>query len=266
MSLQGLFQQPVVWTMTSQDDGSFFEGQFRPTALTENISAVYSDVGTLGMGQPIVQFIRGNVDTITFTAKCWAYSQGLLGTGLGKNSLATDDIEEMVDGIKAMCRIDADLGRPHVYILTVGGTFERQVVVQSVGGIKYDNMRPFDGGSMRGVTFDITCLRYVAFGETATANESLIYRAKSGDFYESICASVYKRPILGEALRRRNPERRDLQEGDPVHVPPANVLNRELDLKPQATALKPGTSVDALKESFLDMRAGPWVTTLPEGF
>jgi hypothetical protein len=267
MSIGGLLTQPVVWTMTSLDDKSFFEGQFRPTGLSENISAAYSEVGTLGLAQPVVQFVRGNLDTITFTARCWAYSQGLLGLGPMKNVFSQDDIEGAVEAIKNMCRPDEKLGRPHVYVLGIGGTFQRQVVVQSVGGIKYDNMRPAQGGSLRGVTFDITCLRYVAFGEATTkAAESLIYRAKEGDFYETIAANLYNQPLLGEALRRRNPERRDLAQGDPIHVPPARVLSGELDLKPQVTSLKPSERVDELKNEWMDKRAGPWVTTLPEGF
>tara|TARA_Y100000004_G_scaffold164359_1_gene194444 strand:+ start:573 stop:1373 length:801 start_codon:yes stop_codon:yes gene_type:complete len=263
----GNLLKPVVWTLTSEDTGDFIEGQFRPVNLTENISATYAEQTTLGLGQPVLQFINNQADTISFTAKVWAYSQGLLGTGLGKNSLAQDDIEEVVEAIKELPRPSPDLGRPEVYILTVGATFSQRVVVQSVGGIRYDNMRPSQGGSMRGVTFEIACIRYVPIGEaTATPAESLIYRAKTGDFYESITAAVYGRAILGEALRRRNPDRRELQEGDPVHVPPERILDRELTLKPQSTALKRTKAQQALQDSFFDKRAGPWVTVLPEGY
>ena len=145
MSIGGLFQKPVVWALSSEDTGAYIEGQFRPIGLTENISAVYAEQSTMGLGQPVIQFIRGNADTIKFQAKVWAYSQGVFGTGLGKNALAQDDIEDIVAVIKELPRPTPDLGRPEVYILTVGATFSQRVVVRSVGGIRYDNMRPSQG-------------------------------------------------------------------------------------------------------------------------
>jgi hypothetical protein len=261
----GLLQQPVKWTMTSLDDGTYIEGQFRPTGLTENISAQYAEQATLGHSQPVLQFIRGELETISFQAKCWAYSQGLLGTPAGKFDFC--DIEEQVDAIKAMPRIDPDLGRPHVWVLTVGESFQQQVVCRSVGGIRYDMMRPAQGGSLRGVLFQMDLLRYVPVGASVEPAESLIYRAKTGDYYEAIAASIYGKAILGEALRRRNPEYRTLSEGTPIHVPPRRSLERETRaLKPQTIALADNASVRALTQDTLDVHAGPYVSiTLLEG-
>jgi hypothetical protein len=248
----GLLQQPVKWTMTSLDDGTYIEGQFRPTGLTENISAQYAEQATLGHSQPVLQFIRGELETISFQAKCWAYSQGLLGTQVGKLDF---------------CGIDPGLGRPHVWVLTVGESFQQQVVCRSVGGIRYDMMRPAQGGSLRGVLFQMDLLRYVPVGASVEPAESLIYRAKTGDYYEAIAASIYGKAILGEALRRRNPEYRTLPEGTPIHVPPRRSLERETRaLKPQTIALANNAAVRALTQDTLDVHAGPYISiTLLEG-
>jgi hypothetical protein len=244
MGLGDVFFQEVTWFLVSQDDGHFLEGQFPPQSLVENVSGAWGEQATLGLDQPILQFLRGEKETISCDVKVWAEHQGILGTGLG-----AEDIQETVDEIRDLPRADPDLGRPHVYLFSVGEQFSQQVIVKSVGAIRYDRMRSSDG-TLRGVLFSFELWRYEPYSVVdLVTGESLIAHARQGDSYESIAWRVLGDAILGEALRRRNPDRYYLEEGDEVHVPKASILRAELDLNPQSLPLKSG---DAQRQLYLD--------------
>ena len=253
MGLADLLFQDVVWTLISLDTETEIIGQFPPTNLVENVSGVWASEGTLGLEQPILQFIRGAQETISLDVKVWAKHQGLLGTGSGADDLTEPGSAGLlgggqpgrasVDDIRNLARANPDLGRPEVWVFSVGEQFSQQVVVQSVGGIRYDRMRPKDG-TLRGVLFRLSMMRYVEYNLDTVigASESLVVPAKEGDYYEIIANRVYGDAILGEALRRRNPDMRDLAVGDRVHVPQARTLRGELKLVPQSTPLTSGTA------------------------
>lgn len=243
------------WSLVSQDFGTEILGDFPPVDVVENVSAGWAEQTTLGLDQPILQFIGGRLDTVTFEARVWAKHQGLGGTGLGRQ-----DVDETVAAIKNTVRRNPELGRPEVYLFSIVskgllrsiGAFlglkgpdpqlALQVVVRSVGGVRYDRFR--GDGSIRGATFSIELARYepydvsVLTGEEA---ESLVTPTRTGETYEHIALRVHGDPILGEALRRRNPERRVLVEGDLVHVPSSRILRREITpLTPASTPLRDG--------------------------
>lgn len=260
MGFADLLIQQVRWTLVSLDDGTSIEGQFPATNLRENVSGVWSQQGTVGLNQPILQFIRGELETIQFDAKVFANHQGTLGTRPGNE----ENIRETVDLIRNLPRRDPDLGRPHVWVLSVGSEFTQRVVVQSVGGIRYDRMRPVDG-SLRGVLFSITMWRYEPFDvrDLTGAAESLVTPARTAETYEHIARRVHGDPLLGEALRRRNPDKRVLQEGDLVHVPNARILRREsLPLTPQSLFLKDGDAQRENKVASFEARGGSTLSHL----
>jgi hypothetical protein len=267
----------VTWSLSSMDfPGLEYTGDFPPIEVTENISGSWAEQKTLGLIQPILQFTGGNLETIEISIKVWAKHQGILGTGL-----LTDDIETRVEQIKDLPRPFPGLNRPQVWLFAMvpkssflsavisqainlkGPTpqLSQQVVVTSVGGIKYD---PFRGdGSLRGATFDISMSRYEPFdiNNTATEAESLVTPAITGETYEHVAKRVHGDPNLGEALRRRNPDKLILREGDLVHVPSAKILRREsLPLTPQSLPLKNGDSQrQNILAAFQD-RGGPQYT------
>lgn len=241
------------------DNGTYIQGQFPPQQLTENVAGVWAEAGTLGLDHPILQFVRGALETITLDAKCWANHQGVLG-------VLEDNIKEVVDQIRGLPRRDPALGRPHVWLLTVGDEFSQQVVVRSVGGIRYDRMRPFNK-SLRGAMFSIEFIRYIEYTlEESAKSESLIVNVREGDFYESIAAREYGDPQMGEVLRRRNPDMLDLTVGDKLHIPPKDIARAELSLAPASLAMKSTTRSDQLFRDCLALRGGDVTSHTLRGF
>jgi hypothetical protein len=257
MGFKDLIVRDTIWSLVSQDDGSSLEGQFPAMNVEENVSGMWATEGTLGLAQPILQFIRGELETISCEVRVYARHQGILGVTYGPiinvgidkvSSLASllagrEDAQQIVEAIKNLARPDPALGRPHIWLFSIGDQFQQTVVIRGVGGIKYDKFRPEDG-SIRGATFTLDMARYVT-------------PARTGETYEHIAARVHGSPLLGEALRRRNPERRDLVEGDLVHVPDAKILKREvIPLRPQSLFFKEGDAQRQLLLDTLEVHAG----------
>lgn len=266
MGVADLLLQQIEWTLTSQDTGTEIVGKFPPTNLRENISGVWASQGTLGLPQPILQFIRGDQESTEVDLKAFARHRGLLGLGVGavNTDLGPEDIEEEVELIKSLPRANPDLGRPEVWLFVVGSQFQTQVVVQTVGGVRYDRFRPSDG-SLRGVLFSCRLLRYIPFDVadlTGQAEiESQVVPTQEGETYEHIARRILGDPNLGEALRRRNPDRRVLAAGDLVHVPTRRKLSREvLPLRAQNAFLKSGDRQRANLVDSFDARGDPRLT------
>lgn len=258
MGVSDLFAIETVWSLTSLDDSRVIEGQFRPSNLTENVSGNWDSQATVGMDHPILQFVNGAQETITFDAKIWAKHNGVFGTGL-----EADNIKDIVDTIRDMPRKDADLGRPHVWEFVWTEEFSQTVVVTSVGGIRYDHARPeaYAGliqSSLRGVLFRITLSRYVEHNarELIGAAESLIIYVKEGEQYDAIAYRLYGDARLGEVLRRRNPSKRVLVAGERLHIPPKSTALAELDLRLEALPLiKRKAAQSALFDAVLSKRS-----------
>jgi len=260
MGTSDLFAKEVIWTLSSLDaPGTTVEGQYRPSNLVENVSGVWAETSTLGLQQPVLQFMRGNLDVITFDAKVFAKHNGVLGTGLN-----SDNIKDLVDTIRELPRADEALGRPHVYTFTWSEEFQQDVVIQSVGGIRYDHARPeylfgSKPSSLRGVLFRIRMARYVEYdvGALVGASESLVIYAKQGDTFEVIAQRLYGDAKLGEVIRRRNPDLEidGIPQGERIHIIPKAKARRELVLKRQSLALRRRTAQTALFDAVLDKRS-----------
>jgi hypothetical protein len=254
MGFSDVLFQDTPWVLTSLDDGTVIEGQFPPQALTENVAGVWAEAGTLGLDHPIIQFVRGALETITLEAKVWANHQGVLGLG-------EDNIKEVVDQLRNLPRRDSRYGRPMVWLLSVGDEFSQQVVVRSVGGIRYDRLRPWNK-SLRGAMFSIEFIRYIEYTleDSASKAESLIVSVQQGDFYERIAAREYGDPNLGDALRRRNPDMLDLEAGDQLHIPPVSIMRGELSLTPASLPFKANDATAQLLRDCLALRGADYTT------
>lgn len=241
-----------VWTLTSLDDGTVIQGQYRPQDFAENVGGMWSTTGTVGLDQPVLQFIRGELETITFQAKVWAEHGGDANT-------QPANIKEMVDKIRNLPRIDRTLKRPHVWTLTWTDEYQADVVVRSVGGIKYDAARPegLTPSSFRGVLFSMDLARYVQYDakQLIGAAESLIIYVKEGETYESLALRLYGDPSLGDSLRRRNPDKLVLTSGDRLHLPPKATMRREQSNTPASSVLRSGANQSELLAATLAKRS-----------
>lgn len=267
-------RRTVTWSLVSLDKGTKLVGQFEPQNLTESVGGVWASESTIGLDQPILQFIRGEQETISCDVKLWAKHNGFdkrrgpigaLATALDNavdnaavsTALHGDNIAETRDKIRDLCRRDPDLGRPHIYLFSVGEEFSQQVVVKSVGGIRYDAMRPEDG-SLRSVLFHLEMLRYVEYDTTSllqTVSESLIIPVRDGDDYETIAWRLYGDARLGEVLRRRNPDKRKLVIGDLIHIPPINKVRAELSQTSSSLFLRDSAAQNAVFSDALALRS-----------
>lgn len=248
MGFADLLTKTLTWTLVSQDDGTEIEGDFPAGEVVENIAGAWAEQSTIGLDQPVLQFVGGVLDTLSIEVRVFAKHRGALGTGIG-----ADDIGDKVAQIRELARRDPDLGRPHVWLFAIGTQLSQRVVVRSVSPIKYDRFR--DDGTIRGIVCTFDMARYEPYSVSGLAEaESLVTPARTGETYEHVAARVHNDPLLGEALRRRNPDRRVLVEGDLVHVPTARILRREITpLVPQSIPLKAGEAQRAnIVEAFRD--------------
>lgn len=230
-STSDLFLQSLAWKLTSEDDGTVIEGQWAPSNHTHDMSAEYSAERTLGRSQPILQYDGDTLEKMKFQAHVRAMHQGVLGAG-------QETIEDLVEKIKGTVR-KTELGRPHVYVFESGDSISFTCVVKSIGGIVYDRMRPLDG-TLRGVTFDIELWRYEPYDAnmTGSAAESLVLPLRENESFEGLAARVYGDPTVGEALRRRNPDKLVPTPGDLVHLPPKAMLVRGFSREQQTPVLR----------------------------
>jgi hypothetical protein len=234
----GLFPNLKVWHLQSQFDGAEVSGQFEALDLSENLSTAYADQWSLGRRAPIAQWLHGELETITFTAKFYdTRTQILFGDPFEVSGLGA------LDKLKEWVRPHSTLGHPEVLTFWVGdGSFAFFIncTVQSLGGIKYD--RPTIFGGLRGFEAQITLREYVPYsledGQQSPL-ESRYHRAKSGDYYEALTQREYGNPQLGDIIRKRNPTKPNLQVGDVVKLPDISAIRKD-KVEQKSIALQTG--------------------------
>lgn len=229
-----LLGQDIKWRLTSLDDGHTVKGQYIPTDVRKDVKGKYGMVSTLGRDQPIIQYLSHEADRFSFTARVWAQHDGLFG-------LLKDDIEDLAEEVENLARVDPDLGRPHIFDFAIGQTdrLSSTVVVESVGGMTFDRLRPLDG-DLRGVTFSISLIRFDPYDVSLSgrAAESLVLPFRDNESYELAAQRVYGDPVAGEALRRRNPDIPTPSPATFIHFPPRPALLTGFLLTPQSGALE----------------------------
>lgn len=233
--LLDLFFKDLRWTLSSQDDDFVVKGKFTTTDLVEDIVANYAEFRSLGRPQPVLMFTDNASDKLTFTARVFAEHNGLLGF-LG------DKVDDLINDLRSLPKPVAKLGRPRIFDFAVGESVSMPCVVETVGGIAYDRLRPATGDH-RGCTAHIVLRRYEAYDATLSgrAAESLVQPFFEGESFESLAKRVYGNAALGEALRRRNPDKAVPAVGVFIHLPPAASLGRAFLLEPQSPTLEPTT-------------------------
>lgn len=172
--------------------------QFVPVNYQEaGVAANWSQSTGLGRENPILQFSSGEQKAITWEIQLWAAHD-------------LDDVNETLQALKQCVAKDSKLKRPFRFNLVWGDIVDEIVVVQSLGNITYNDVRP--DGTIRGCRFPITLLVYKTIDITLAAEEDLslltdtFYSAvKAGDQWEDIALREYGNPDLGDLLRRRNP-------------------------------------------------------------
>lgn len=225
------------------------EFQFTPTSFSMDIGADYATATALNRQHPIMQWTKGKQKTITFEAKFYA--------------LTTDvNIDDVLTKLEAACSKVERLGRPPILIFTWGRVISEFVVIESLGNIIIDDLRP--DGSHQGFLFRIALRRHDFFDLTLTdpdapPHDSFTKVVRYGDTWESIALREYNEPIKGDLLRRRYPATPFLSPGQIVILPDRENI-RGVKVLPESPPLARTDEQIKVREAIFAARGGKRVS------
>lgn len=224
--------------LTPLDDAfESFDFQFAPDELTENISQVWAEGHSLGRKNPLLMWIRGEAQTVEFEAMLHTPSERFPDA---------NDMIEFVNRLRTDCQADLFyLGRPPLWQLTWGDLDFGTVAIESIGGIRYQNMqfqrqqatedsrgfsslefrklsdlrayrdRSLEDGPVlhelpRSVRFQLKLKKFEEFhfretDPNARERQTTYVAVKQNEEWEHIAKRVYGEASLGEVLRKRYP-------------------------------------------------------------
>ena len=271
------FSSNKAWTLIGDDPQNFdlaFEGQFIPQNYRESGGdATFGEASTINKEAPNFQFLNNTGEVVTFTSRFYA-------TDSFKN------IKQQLETLRGFKKRDPDLKRPPKFLFTYGTEIAFTCLVRKVD-FAYDELR--SDGSIRGAIATITLQNFeqratkaaatslasqIKFAAGVVAGAAGIFSqvkskinipgaslhtidrtrlVHSGDTFERIAQQEYGVAILGDVLRRVQPDKANLVVGDEVILIEAAEINN-IDVTPQSTALKLTQENNALREEFLTLR------------
>lgn len=194
-----------LWHLLVQEDaptanlrqGDRIYGQFTPQDVSHQLGANVPEAGGFSRTNPLVQWVGGTVETLTFQARL--FSEHSEDQTAAKKLAILKKLRESLP----------PMNRPPIMTFFWGQAFPGGIrcLVESLGGVKYDEIRP--DGSLRGVTLSIT-LKKVTYHNFVRNVESPVeqtplHTVREGETYEMIAYRQWGDPLLGVPLRRMNP-------------------------------------------------------------
>ena len=184
--------------LTPLDEGySRIVFQFVPSGegLTEAVGSTFSEAYSLGRINPILQFTKGVAAVFSFEARLYGEKE-------------TDDVLSIVQQLKAATISDPVLSRPPLWSFSYGAVIQEQVVIESLGGIRYGTLR--NDGMPRSVTLSISLRRYEPYSlqltdPNARPHDTYYTFVRDGDTWEHLAKRQYRDASLGDLVRRLNP-------------------------------------------------------------
>lgn len=222
------------WKLVRKDTLEILSGQFHAEELGENISNAYAEQFTLNRQTGILQFLHGETNTVSFRGRF--FNETISG---GSFPIYGGRKDGLWATLQEWAKMDKTLKRPPVLIFFVGnGHLQKQVVIESITGIKYDE--PGGLGTFKGVTFQLNLRVYTEFDIAQTANfDTRYHHSVDGDYYELIAQREYRVPMLGVWLRQRHPTQLNLQAGQIVKLPaPGGASVRTAKITQQSAIFK----------------------------
>lgn len=101
--------------LNKETDGEPFTVQYNPTELAFSKTAQYSDVAIPGIDQPIIQFVRGDSETLALELFFDSTENGTGGKAVS--------VQPLVDAFHRLVVIDGDLHTPPIVRITWGQDF-----------------------------------------------------------------------------------------------------------------------------------------------
>lgn len=225
--------------------------QFVAENVTQAFSAGWAEGNAMNRDNPILQFTHGMQKVLSFEARLFAETN-------------VDTIQPLIEKLEASVTRDPKLGRPPIWIFVWGSVFDIQCVVESIGGVRYDNIRP--DGTFRGATCSMTLRRYEPFDLEVTDPDArpkdTFYRVvREGDLWEHLAARQYGDALKGELLRRLNPSQPTPVVGKTVLMPDADKFY-DVIINPEAAPLARTEDGIALRRTMFAQRAKARVSTV----
>jgi len=213
MGLLFKFVDDQLWTLYSKDAQVFIDGQYILPSVTHDKSVRLSSISGLGRENPIVAFLSGEVEKISFQA-------------LIMSTHYWDDVEDRVRDLFKLVTPLEDTGvLPRCSFWHGNGPVGANLdgfpcLVKSIGGIEYSE--PKYDGNLKRVTFNIELWRFedTAYDLTSASGaerETKYLYARTGDYFEIIAAREYGNALLGVNLRKIH-SFPNLEPGDPVKI------------------------------------------------
>ena len=266
------------WKLTGTDAGfeKEFEGQFLAQDMEETVGAFLGETTTVNKGSPDFQWIRGEAERFSFTTRLWA-------------SNSFKNIKQQVNTLKSFARRNDSLKRAPKFLFSAGTEISFTCFVRGIR-LRYDELRI--DGSLRGaiVDLELQVIEDKAVGNAATSLASQIkfaagivvggigisqqvkrlinipggslhtigktIIAKEGQTFESIAAQEYGNALLGDVLRRTQPEIANIKPGDRVNlVEPSEII--QIPVTQQSISLRNTQENLSLRELKLVARNRP---------
>lgn len=230
------------------------EIQFRyvPQDFTYDKGVNWGSSTGMNRDNPILQFSSGEQQQFTFGMRLFAQHSG-------------ENIDLQYKRLLESSEKDLKLKRPPRWQFIWGTFIDETVVIKSLGGIKFGDIRP--DGTLRDVSFSITLLFYRSVDVALVAEDrpadTFFVLTKSGDQWEDLALREYGDPILGEILRRRNPQLPFPGEapGNIVKLPKIENIRNEA-IEPDSIPLRRTTDGLALRLRVYEARSRPRESTI----
>jgi hypothetical protein len=208
----------------NNDTTDEIQGQFPVLGVTQEVGSTYGESFALNRKTPILQFLHGNSERISFEGRLYAET-------------AVDDLYKHIKLLLSWAERDEDLKRPPVLGFWVGNaSLSLNCILESVSNIVYHSFR--DDGSPRDITFTLNLREYVPYSlEIESGGETRYHRAKLHDYYEWLTQREYRDPMLGVYIRGQHPTKPSLAVGDVVKLPSIDSL-RTVKVQPSSISLK----------------------------
>ena len=269
------FSNNKSWELISQDlaSGISFTGQFTPENMRDNGGAIINNTQALNSQSPSKSYGGGENEIFTFNSKLFA-------------SDSFTNIKQEIETLKSMSKRNEELRRPPIFLFTAGTEISFTCFVKRIG---YDLGELRSDGSLREANISVTLEKIdeQITGNAATSTAAQIKSAAGliagaagiqaqfgsqinipggsihtinrtkvvvdGDTFESIAAAEYGNALLGDILRRAQPELADLKSNDVVKLVEPVEIN-QIRVTQQGIALKNTPENLALREEFLELR------------
>lgn len=230
------------WFLQNIDTNQVFQSQFEAEGLTRDIVSNYAEHTALNRKNPILQFLNKSAETISFQAV------------LFRRDVVFNDVENSFQLLQSWVEPDEVLGRPPILSFWVGdGHVQLDCVMTGLTGVTYD--RPTFGGGVRKITFTVNLKQYQEFVlDSSRISETRYHITKDRDYYELIAQREYGDPLKGDLIRKRNPDKPNMQVADRIPFPAIEAIRRDrVEQKSLALASAYGKPLTAQKANRLDM-------------